>query len=228
MKQAGVALLAIMSWTLVARAGPKQAPTLDHYQVGKRLFEQKRYAQALEEFRQALALAPRPEALYSMAQTQRLLGDCASAVDTYRAFLAGRPDARLAEYARANIERCERGTGRGGDDRPAWYRDIAGDALVGTGLATAVAGVVVWRAGRAAAVDVTDAPDYQTFLQRRSAASSALTEQRLGIAAMIVGGVAVVGGVWHYVHHARSARRESSLGVVPLTGGVMIAGGGTF
>src|SRR6185369_17027180 len=32
---------------------------------------------------------------------------CSGAIETYRAFLAGRPGEPLAEYARANIERCE-------------------------------------------------------------------------------------------------------------------------
>jgi tetratricopeptide (TPR) repeat protein len=236
-KQAALVLLVVMSWTTAVRAGPGH-PIIDHYQVGKRLFEQKRYAQALEEFRQALALAPRPEALYSMAQTQRLLGDCASAIETYHAFLAARPDEPLAGYARANIERCERESPSAGHavepgqpgrpGRPAWYRDLVGDALVGGGVIAGVVGGVIWHSGRASAMRLADAPDYQSFLARQSAASSALTEQSLGIAAMIAGGAAIVGGVVHYVRRARSSRRESSIGVVLTSGGAVIAGRGRF
>jgi tetratricopeptide (TPR) repeat protein len=226
-KQAFLVLIVVVSWTAsMARAAPDRPRAVDHYQVGKRLFEQKRYAEALEEFRQALSLTPRPEVLYSMAQTQRLLGDCASAIGTYRAFLAARPGEPLAEYARANIERCEHEAGSARD--PAWYRDVVGDLLVGGGLVAGVTGAVVWRSGRADAMDLARAPDYQTFLARQSAASSALTEQRVGIAAMIVGGVAVVGGVVHYVHQARSSRRESSLGIALTAGGAIITGRGTF
>ena len=229
--------LAIAAWgaASVAHAAPNP-PAVDHYQVGKRLFEQKRYAQALDEFRQALSLAPRPEVLYSMAQTQRLLGDCASAIDTYRAFLASRPGEPLAEYARANIERCERevSAARGSspalrpDPNAAWYRDIVGDLLVGGGVAVGAAGAVVWRSGHAAAVKLGAAPDYQTFLARRAAASSALVEQRVGITAMIAGGAAVIAGVAHYVHHARASRRESSLGVALGPYGALLVGRGTF
>jgi tetratricopeptide (TPR) repeat protein len=228
-KQAVLALVVIVSWTApVAHAAPTRAPAVDHYQVGKRLFEQKRYAEALEQFRQALLLTPRPEVLYSMAQTQRLLGDCASAVSTYRAFLAARPGEPLAEYARANIARCEQKPTSAPPAGPAWYRDIVGDVLVGGGLVAGATGAVIWHSGRAAAMNLANAPDYQTFLARQSAASSALTEQRVGIAAMIVGGVAVIAGVVHYVHQARSPHRESSLGVALTAGGALITGRGTF
>src|SRR6185369_15534752 len=139
---------------------------------------------------------------------------CSGAIETYRAFLAGRPGEPLAEYARANIERCEAvlhgsersspersgpersgsersgpersgsersspergGPERGGPERP-WYRDGVGDALVGAGVVAGVVGAVIWRSGRSTASAVAGAPDYQTFLQRRSAAGSALAEQ---------------------------------------------------
>ena len=236
MKPAAIALLVAAAWTTsAARASPispispTPTPTVDHYQLGKRLFEQKRYGEALGEFHQALALTPRPEVLYSMAQTQRLLGDCASAIGTYRAFLAARPDEPLAGYARANIERCERDAASARDAEPAaWYRDYAGDALVGGGLIAAATGLLVWRSGRAAASDVAGATDYQSFVARQSAAASAVTEQQLGITAMIAGGVAIIGGVAHYVYRARPSRREPSLGVALTTGGAVLAGRGTF
>lgn len=245
MKWAVIALVVAASWpALLAHADPKKpsqatGPTsVDHYEVGKQLFARKLYAQALQEFRQALSSTPRPEVLYSMAQSQRMLGDCASAIDTYRAFLAGQPGEPLAGYARANIERCEQqektvasvsASGVAREPRSSnWYRDIVGDVLVGGGIAVGVTGVVVWHAGRSTAKNLAAAPDYQTFLQRQAAASSALTQQRVGVAAMIVGGAALVGGIVHYVHHARSSRREVSLGVALTAGGAMLAGHGTF
>src|SRR3954462_10260583 len=76
------------------------APRVDHYEAGKRLFARQHYAEALEQFRRELSIAPRPEVLYSIAQTQRLLGDCASAITTSRAFLAGQQDEPFADYAR--------------------------------------------------------------------------------------------------------------------------------
>jgi hypothetical protein len=263
MRRAVVALVCCTALvTAVARAEP---PPDDHYEAGKRLFLARRYAEALEEFRRALAIAPRPEVLYSMAQAQRMLGDCPGAIETYRAFLAGRPGEPLAEYARANIERCEAllhnperggperggpergelehggpehggpehggpehgGPERGDSGRP-WYRDGAGDVLVGGGVVAGVAGAVIWRSGRSTASAVAGAPDYQTFLQRRSGAGSAFAEQGIGIAAMIAGGAAVVAGVVHYVRDTGPARRELVLGVAPTPGGAMLSGRGAF
>jgi tetratricopeptide (TPR) repeat protein len=263
MRRAVVALVCCMALVAaVARAEP--APD-DHYEAGKRLFLARRYAEALEEFRRALAVAPRPEVLYSMAQAQRMLGDCPGAIETYRAFLAGRPGEPLAEYARANIERCEAmlhsperggperggperggsersgpersgpersgpersGPERGGPGRP-WYRDGVGDVLVGGGVVVGVVGAVIWQSGRSTASAVASAPDYQTFLERRSGAGSALAEQEIGIAAMIAGGAAAVAGVVHYVRDTGPARQELALGVAPTPGGAMLSGRGTF
>jgi tetratricopeptide (TPR) repeat protein len=220
-----VALVCIALAAATARAEP---PRIDHYEAGKRLFLARRYPEALDEFRRALAIAPRPEVLYSIAQTQRLLGDCPSAVETYRAFLAGRPGEPLAEYARANIERCEAEHPPRAVAGRAWYRDGVGDALVAGGLVAGVVGAVVWHSGRSAASAVATAPDYQTFLRRQSAAHSALTEQEIGVVAMLAGGTAVVAGVIHYIGHSGSTRREPALGIALTTGGAMVTGGGTF
>jgi hypothetical protein len=273
------ALVAVACTAVLAGAARAEPPRVDHYEMGKRLFVAKRYAEALEEFRRALAVAPRPEVLYSMAQAQRMLGDCPGAVETYRAFLAGQPGEPLAEYARANIDRCEaarQGPQRSGPvagspvagspvggsvagsavagsavagsavagsaaagspvggspvdtaPRRAWYRDGVGDVLVGTGVVAGVVGAVIWRSGRSTASAVADAPDYQDFVQRRSAAGSALAEQEIGIAVMLAGGAAVVGGVLHYLHDAGPASHELALGVAPTAGGAVLSGLGTF
>jgi tetratricopeptide (TPR) repeat protein len=254
------ALVALACTAVLAGAARAEPPRGDHYEMGKRLFAAKRYAEALEEFRRALAVAPRPEVLYSMAQAQRMLGDCPGAVETYRAFLAGQPGEPLAEYARANIERCEAarqgpqrsspvgsspvgsspvssspagGSPVGGSPAPtapgrAWYRDGVGDVLVGTGVVAGVVGAVIWRSGRSTASAVAGAPDYQDFVQRRSAAGSALAEQEIGIAVMLAGGAAIVGGVIHYLHDAGPSSHELALGVAPTAGGAVLSGLGTF
>lgn len=223
-------LVAALCIALAAATGHAEPARVDHYEAGKRLFLAKRYTEALDEFRRALAIAPRPEVLYSIAQAQRMLGDCPSAIETYRAFLAGRPGEPLADYARANIERCEaeRQDRRPVVSGPAWYRDGIGDALVAGGLIAGVVGAVVWHSGRSTASAVASAPDYQTFLHRQAAAHAALTEQQIGVAAMVAGGTAVVAGVIHYIRHADAARREPALGIALTAGGAMLAGSGTF
>lgn len=220
-----------------APRSPTVAP-IDHYEAGKRLFAAKLYVAALEEFRLALAISPRPEVLYSMAQTQRLLGDCASAIETYRAFLASQPDEPFAQYARLNIDRCTLPASSSSPPPPppeslasdAWYRDAVGDALVGGGVVAGVVGAIVWRSGRQAANRLADAPDYQSFVDRRAAASSAVTKQWGGGSAMVVGGVAIVGGIVHYIYRGRSSSpaRGPALGVAITSGGAMVTGHGAF
>jgi tetratricopeptide (TPR) repeat protein len=232
---AAVAIAVLVAgWCGGAAAAPGPATTVDHYQVGKWLFERKRYAEAIEEFRVALSIAPRPAVLYSLAQAQRMLGDCTSAIDSYRAFLAGKPEAPLDDYARANIERCQQ-AGRARREPSPWYRDAVGDALVGGGLVAGVVGALVWRSGRSAAAALADASDYQRFVERQPAASSALTKQRLGVAAMIAGGAAVIGGVVHFAVSARTPRGDAVAGAgagidiaVLGGGGIAIAGHGRF
>jgi len=230
---ASLVVASLVAASVAAHAAPRSqvpAAPADHFDAGKRLFARKQYAEALEEFRRAMSVAPRPEVLYSLAQTQRLLGDCASAVESYRAFLAGQPEEPFAEYARLNIERCEpRGDAPAQPvEAAAWYRDALGDALLGGGLVAGVIGTVVWRSGRTAASRLADAPDYQTFLDRRSAASSAVTKQWIGGAAMITGGAAMIGGIVHYVYHGRASRRAVAIGVADIAGGAMITGHATF
>jgi len=215
-----------------AQAAPSRSLAVDHYEAGKRLFDQKQYASALEEFRLALAISPRPEVLYSMAQVQRLLGDCVNAVETYRAFLAGNPGEPYAEYARINIVRCERGVApasdRGPGERSAWYHDVTGGLLVGAGAVTGLVGTLVWHAGRTAAQRPAMAMDYQDFVASRDGASSALTKQRLGVAAMVVGGAAIVGGILHYVYRPGAARQDASLTVSATPSSALLMGHVTF
>ena len=215
-----------------AQAAPSRSLAVDHYEAGKRFFEQKQYAPALEEFRLALAISPRPEVLYSMAQAQRMLGDCVHAVETYRAFLAGNPGEPYEEYARINIVRCERGgaptSDRGTGEPTAWYRDVTGGLLVGAGAVTGLVGTLVWHAGRTAAQRPAMATDYNGFVESRDEASSALTKQRLGVAAMAVGGAAIVGGIVHYVYRSGAARRDASLTVSATPSSAIVTGRVTF
>jgi tetratricopeptide (TPR) repeat protein len=74
---------------------------LEHYRAG-------RFAEALRELRRAYDLDPRPEALYSLGQAARELGDCEAATGYFRAFLRTSPPPRQVEATRVQIARCER------------------------------------------------------------------------------------------------------------------------
>jgi hypothetical protein len=59
----------------------------DHFTKATRFYNIQDWAKALEEYKAAYGLDPRPETLWAIAQTQRLSGDCRSAILTYRAYM---------------------------------------------------------------------------------------------------------------------------------------------
>jgi hypothetical protein len=74
---------------------------------GEENFRQRDYAAAITAFDAGYAIDPQPIFLYDKAQAQRLAGDCKSAIDTYRAFLATQPPHNEATRAQKNIDNCE-------------------------------------------------------------------------------------------------------------------------
>ncbi len=93
--------------------------------------------------------------------------------------------------------------------------DWAGHMLVGGGIAVAAAGLVFYLGGRATIRDYNSAATYDQFAARRGEVDAARTRQTLGVSAMAVGGGLVVGGVLHYIFHARSADHRVTAAVTP-------------
>ena len=254
------ALLAIAVVVFFFRSAPvaadPAAQAAEHVAAGKRYFSEQKYLEAAAEFRAAQDLQPDPKLLYSLAQAQRLAGDCAGAVQSYEAFIATKADPKLVEFSKENITRCKellakepkppvekpvdpepaqapvapppeaapplaeppprRDTQRGG--RP-WYADVVGDVMLGAGLAATAGGAVVWLNGRTAASAANDATDYATFIEKRDAASSAVTKQVIGIGVGVAGVALAVGGIIHYKLSATS-RAEVRVTTAPHGAGV--------
>jgi tetratricopeptide (TPR) repeat protein len=64
-----------------------------HYELGKQAYGQQRWADALGEFQRAYQAAPLPDLLFNIAHCEEKLGRLKEAADSYRHFLAVRPDA---------------------------------------------------------------------------------------------------------------------------------------
>jgi hypothetical protein len=97
-----IIVLALAAATRIASADD----AADHFAKGTRYYNIQEWANALKEYRDAYSLDPKPETLWAIAQTQRLSGDCRSAILTYKAFM------RSASPAGANaaaewIKQCE-------------------------------------------------------------------------------------------------------------------------
>jgi hypothetical protein len=104
-------ILVALACTITTLAGDVRADPKDvaaHLDAGKKAFAEKRYADAVVSFRAANALQPDPKLLYSIAQAQRMAGDCVGAIESYQQFLASeKPDKKLAQFSEENIKRCK-------------------------------------------------------------------------------------------------------------------------
>ena len=78
----------------------------DHVSKATHAYDIQDWATALAEYKAAYTLDPRPETLWSIAQTQRLSGDCRGAILTYKAFMRG-ASATAANAAGDWIKKCE-------------------------------------------------------------------------------------------------------------------------
>jgi tetratricopeptide (TPR) repeat protein len=95
----------------VASAEPTPtAPTAEsYYEAAVRFYDAGDYDRAIEAFKQAHALRPRPSLLYNIAQAyrQRSSSTCGLALEYYRAYLREKPDTSDRELILEHIEAME-------------------------------------------------------------------------------------------------------------------------
>jgi tetratricopeptide (TPR) repeat protein len=73
---------------------------------GQRLFQEGKYADAIEELRAGYVLAPQPRFLYALGQAYRLNHQCKEAVKAYREFIASNPSQTQVAASEQNVQRC--------------------------------------------------------------------------------------------------------------------------
>jgi len=78
----------------------------DHLEKATAHYNLQEWSKALEEYKQAYMIEPDPRTLWAIAQTQRLSGDCRSAILSYRAYMRG-ASAAGANIANEFITECE-------------------------------------------------------------------------------------------------------------------------
>ena len=120
MRRGFLAFLAL----LVSASAWAQAPDLDrarrHFEAGSQAFQRGDYARAELEFRGAYAITKDPLLFYNIGQSQQRRGHLEAAIKSYRAYLAGVPDAEdrgEVEGLIRNIEKeltAPKGGGAGG------------------------------------------------------------------------------------------------------------------
>jgi tetratricopeptide (TPR) repeat protein len=211
---------------------------------GEERFRQKDYAGAIAAFDAGYALDPQPIFLYDKAQAQRLAGDCETAIDTYKQFLATQPPDKEAMRARKNIAGCEallpaplveepaiEASEPAPREQPAkrapivqreqraWWSDGVGMTLLTSGLI----GVGVGTGFAVAAGSAADDTALATNTEEWSGAQERWNRNRLiaGIA-LGTGGALVVSGV------LRLSLRDRNVAVTPHGSGAMVSLGGAW
>lgn len=247
----GVVLAAASAPALADEATAKQ-----HVDEATKLYNVQKYDKAAEEFQAAYLLDPQPDYLYASAQAQRLAGDCANAVQSYRAYLRTEPPADKRDKAEKNLERCaleqqalqakitmprreidgqsadrEVPTSLPGAAQPPAYSPrrsfLAGHILVGAGVAAIGGGAYFYRKGHRAIESHNDAPTYDEFAASRAGLDDARHQQTIGLSALAAGGGLVLGGVLYYVLHAR-APVETTVSAQVKSDGTMVFLGRSF
>lgn len=98
---------ALFSLALVALAPSARAQSADeHLARALTFYNLQDWPHALAEYKEAYAIAANPDVLWSIAQVERLSGDCRGAIFTYKAYARG-ASARGAGAAQELIAKCE-------------------------------------------------------------------------------------------------------------------------
>jgi tetratricopeptide (TPR) repeat protein len=210
------------------------------YEHGLILYDAQRYADANEQFQEAYTLDPRPEYLYALAQSERLGGDCKSAVLAYRAFLRLGPSPRHARLAERQITRCEAAPTTPPAPPAAPPREGAAlpveiepaprppGAVIGqdqpprrepwyrdwVGDAGVMAGIAAATTGLwlwKNGRDDAEAKSHATTYQQFLEYDGAETREQVGIATAAAGGALLVGGIVHILLHRRATSVEVSV-----------------
>jgi hypothetical protein len=103
-----VAVAAVLAG--VARAEPAahaRSEAARRLTLGNRLYQEGRYAEAIDELKAGLALDPLPDFLYALGQAERKRGDCRAAVGYYQRFLETGPSSQRAVAVLVQIDRCK-------------------------------------------------------------------------------------------------------------------------
>ncbi|MCU0619927.1 MAG: tetratricopeptide repeat protein [Gemmatimonadales bacterium] len=227
-----------------------------HLERGLLYYEIQQYAEAIAEFKSGYTIDPQREFLYALGQAERQRGDYKSAITAYEAFLRTAPDAKRADLARRNIERCRAALAAAPPVRPpagpasaaapppalpssqprvgmrdpwaVWRRDWLGHSLCVVGVTALVAGGLVFKSGRGAVDGAWATHDYADFSSRAGGMDRAYTRQQAGVGTMIAGGALILGGVVRYVVRGAARRERAAVSAAVAPQGAVLGLRGEF
>ena len=244
-----LSVLAALQLIALATAGParadnKKALARQLFELAIEEYKAKDYPAAAASLAKSHALDPRPDALYALAQAERLGGNCPAALIHYEALLEASKDDKTASAVKANIELCRQiEAGKEPEVDPAAdpevveqqdaptieYRtvvrteqrsDVASIALFAGGGTALGGSVALYLMSRSASGDADRAQTLADYNERFDRAA------RLRWMSYAAAGVGVSLVTYAVVRVVTGGRREASrneVAVVPIRGGSMVS-----
>jgi tetratricopeptide (TPR) repeat protein len=198
------------------------------YAEGAELYVQRRFPEAAAAFRRAYEADPQSKYLYNQAQAERLAGDCAAAVPTYRRFLERDPPEEQRRQAEDNIAACGEVTAPppppvvvapppvaapppiaaplpmqppAPAEHPSAIADLPGGLLLAFGLAGAGAGagLLGWSYALEADAEDPDAQRTRTYDDHVALLDRAEVARTTGAVILAAGGALLIGAVTRYL-----------------------------
>lgn len=188
-----------------------------HLDAGLAAYDAGDYARAAREIKAAFEIDPDPSLLYTLAQAERLGGQCPAALDHYRRFLQSKPSEVGVEAANTGIALCEKAApapkprprppkeAPRPQERPLWYKDGANAAiafgLLGTGLG--VGYLAAATSSRLGAKRAESHDDFEFLIDRGS------SQRRIGVVTLTLGLGLVAGGLGYHLWRDRKSRTRA-------------------
>lgn len=241
-----LAAVAIVFGASTASAAPKGAEAKAAFDAGVAAYTKGDYAAASVALDKSYDLEPDVETLFAWAQTERKLERCDQASALYAKLLASDIPAENKAVVREKFEECQKILAAQPPKEPekpvvvqpapmppppppaqpeasrAWWKDPVGGALVGVGVIGLGVGGVFLVQARSADNDKANAPSYGEFQRLEERAES---RGKLGVGALIGGGVLVTAGVVWYATHGSGSHRATVTGWLDAGGGGLAAFG---
>lgn len=102
-----LAQLIVLAMPAIAAADTdKNALARDLFELGVGEYKAKQYAEAAASMSKSYALDPQPNALYALAQAERLSGNCKDAIVHYQQVIDTAKDEKTVTAVKSNIELC--------------------------------------------------------------------------------------------------------------------------
>jgi hypothetical protein len=230
-----------------AIAAPKGADAKAAFDAGVAAYTKGDYAGASEALGKSYGLEADIETLFAWAQTERKLEHCDKATELYNKLLQIDMPAENKAVVLTKLDECKQILAAqpkpepqvppppvthdpvpppvehppSSDEPRAWWKNPVGGALVGVGVVGLGVGGVFLVQARSADHDKANAPTYGEFRTLEARASS---RGKLGMGALIGGGVLVGAGIVWYATHRSSEHRTAVTGwLAPEGGGGVVA-----